>query len=628
MPGLVGAVSLTGKAIHPGLLPAMRDAIRHRDGYTVDDYVHAKGTVAISRVNLGVINTGRQPHSAGNGRVKVFLHGELYNDEIGRSDPLAFIYRLYEKAGAEFAASLHGSFVVVIVDEDRDIVLVANDRIAAKPLFYFSDGRAVYFGPEMKSLLPVPSLARELDLAALADFLANGHFTAGHTLIQGLQTMDSATVLQITSGGMTRHRYWKFENERQERDRGPEDYQARLAALLRSAVRRRLRSDRSYGILLSGGYDSRAILGCYLEERAGEKPNTLSWGREEDIPGSDCLIAKRLAQELGAQHTFYHLAAREVIDRFHEFVFLGEGLTDFPESYDVFKRIREQQQIDIVLRGDECFGFSKWLKVHDERTMFLALGFKSLENTTVYKRILKPSHYRAFCEFDAETTRYRSSRCSARNVHNRKDFFYLDVRLKNYLNPLNYVKNFYVESFTPFLDYDLLDFIAALPVRYRLGKRFYRSTVVHMFPELYAEIAQQHNMIDWAASLKGSPELERFVYRELLEGQNLLSEFLDLEGLKSELDAFFSTGPHPQALDKRARGDALKALEGLPTAYRLAHKCFYSIQKHRGKVRDVLLPEQWIIRLLILKAWGDMFLTHPVARAPEGRDERSDLDVP
>jgi asparagine synthetase B (glutamine-hydrolysing) len=628
MPGLVGAVSITGEAINPSLLPAMRDAIRHRDWYKVDDYVHARGTVAISRVGLGIVNRSKQPYSAGNGRVKVFLHGELYNDEIGHSNPLAFIYRLYEKAGAEFAASLHGSFVVVIVDEDQDVVLVANDRIAAKPLFCFSDGRAVYFGPEMKSLLPVPSLARELNLAALADFLASGHFTAEHTLIQGLKTMDSATVLRITSGGMTQHRYWTFENERQERDRGPGYYQTRLAELLRNAVHRRLRSDHTYGILLSGGYDSRAILGCYLEERAGEKPNTLSWGREEDIPDSDCLIAKRLAKEIGAQHKFYHLTARDVIDRFQEFVFLGEGLTDFPECYDVFHRIKQEQHIDIVLRGDECFGFSKWLKVHDERTMFIALGLKSLENTTVYQRILKPSYYRAFCEFDAETTRYRSSRCSARNLHNRKDFFYLDVRLKNYLNPLNYVKNFYLESFTPFLDYDLLDFVGALPVRYKLGKRFYRSTVVNMFPELYAEMAQQHNMIDWATSLRDSPELERFVYRELLESQSVLSEFMNIDGLKSELDTFFSTGPHLQALGKRARGDALKVLGWSPTAYRLAHKCFYTIQKHRGKVRDILLPEQWVIRLLILKAWGDMFLTYPVARAPEGRDERSHLDVP
>jgi hypothetical protein len=133
MPGLVGIVSL---------IPAMRAAIKHRDWYEVDDCVNASGTVAISRVNLGIINKEKQPYSARGGRVKVFLHGEICNDEVADSGPLEFIYRQYEE----------------------------------------NDGRAMYFGPEMKSLLLVPALKRKLNLAAVADFSANGHFTREHTL--------------------------------------------------------------------------------------------------------------------------------------------------------------------------------------------------------------------------------------------------------------------------------------------------------------------------------------------------------------------------------------------------------------------------------------------------------------
>ena len=134
-------------------MPAMREAIKHRDWYEIDDYVNTKETVAISRINLGIINKEKQPYLARNDKVKVFLHGEIFNDEIANSNPLEFIYRLYEKHQLNFASFLNGSFVVVIVDEGEDIVLIANDRIAYKPLFYFSDGRYIYFGPEIKSLL-------------------------------------------------------------------------------------------------------------------------------------------------------------------------------------------------------------------------------------------------------------------------------------------------------------------------------------------------------------------------------------------------------------------------------------------------------------------------------------------
>jgi asparagine synthetase B (glutamine-hydrolysing) len=616
MPGLVGVVSINGDKIDPSLMPAMRDAIRHRDWYEIDDYVDPRGTVAISRVNLGVINKDRQPYSARNDQVKVFLHGEIYNDSVVDSNPLDFIYRLYEKQGLDFASFLNGSFVVVIVDENEDVVLVANDRIAAKPLFCFNDGRAIYFGPEMKSLLLVPTLKRELNLAGVADFLTNGQFTREHTLIEHLEAVDSATVLKITPGGIARHRYWehplKYGFQQDCREHSRREYQEQLDGLLRKAVSRRLRTDNTYGILLSGGWDSRGILGYYLQERHGQELYTISWGREEDIPNSDCAIAKRLAQKLGAHHTFYRLTAEEVIDNFRDFILLGEGRTWFPESYDVFHRIREQQGMDILLRGDEWLG-AESLRVHDEHSMFRSLSLRALKNIADYQRVLKPSYHRQFCELDAETIRYISSRCSAKNIHDRKDFFFIDVLVKYFLNPLNYVKNFALESFTPLLDYDILDLVGTLPAKHRVDKRLYRKTVLSRFPEIFREVAKRRNDIDWAASFRSSPELERFVYRELVEEQNIFSEFIDIDGLKSELDAFFAIPVDP-SIETRAKTSALELLETWPAAHHFAHKCSYYVRKWRGQVRDLLPPEELIMRLLVLKVWGDVFLNYPVAR--------------
>jgi asparagine synthase (glutamine-hydrolysing) len=381
MPGLVGIVSTGDTKIDTCLMTAMRDAIRHRDWYKVDDYVDVNRTVSISRVHLNITNTKRQPYLGRSGRVKVFFHGDVYNDEAAGVDPSAFVYQLYEKEGPDFVSFLNGSFIVAIVDEDENIVLLANDRLATKPLFYFKDSEALYFGPEMKSLLLIPSLERKLNYAAVADFLANGHFTREHTLIEGLETLDNATVLNISNGAIARHRYWEYNFEPEGKDLGQRHYQITLAELLRKAVRRRLRTNNTYGILLSGGYDSRGILGCYLEERGNQELRTISWGREEDIPNSDCAIAKELANKLNADHRFYKLTAEEVTDNFHEFVLLGEGLTWYPESYDVFHRIKEQQGVDIVLRGDECFGWQA-LMVYDEYTMLRALMLGSLRHMT------------------------------------------------------------------------------------------------------------------------------------------------------------------------------------------------------------------------------------------------------
>jgi hypothetical protein len=137
-----------------------------------------------------------------------------------------------------------------------------------------------------------------------------------------------------------------------------------------------------------------------------------------------------------------------------------------------------------------------------------------------------------------------------------------------------------------------------------------------MSPELFEEVAQRHNMIDWAASFKSSPELQRFVYRELIEEQNIFSEFIDLDSLKNELDAFFAASVDP-SMKTRMRTGALDLLGRVPTAYHFAHKCSYYVRKWRGKVRNLLPPEELVMRLLILKVWGDVFLNYPVMNTPK-----------
>jgi hypothetical protein len=80
------------------------------------------------------------------------------------------------------------------------------------------------------------------------------------------------------------------------------------------------------------------------------------------------------------------------------------------------------------------------------------------------------------------------------------------------------------------------------------------------------------------------------------------------------LDAFFfaPSSLEMHGLKARVKTGALELLKRAPTAYGFAHKCSYYVRRWRGKSRDILPPDQLIIRLLILKVWGDVFLNYPV----------------
>ena len=179
-----------------------------------------------------------------------------------------------------------------------------------------------------------------------------------------------------------------------------------------------------------------------------------------------------------------------------------------------------------------------------------------------------------------------------------------------YLNPLNYVKTFALESFTPYLDHDLLDFMSALPMRYRMRKRFYRDTVKGMFPDLFSEIAQKGNAIDWRRAFRNSPRLKQFVYQELLDSESILTEFVAVDSLREELDRFFAP---VEGFSTRAMGriDMRALRKNWRGVYHLAHKSLYHAKRRTGRINHSLPTELLIMRLLILKVWGDLFLDYP-----------------
>ncbi len=605
MPGLAGIIQLAPGEIEPAVFNAMQRALLHRPWYQVEVYRSPDCRLAVARIHLGTLYPQPQPYLARQGRVKLFLYGEFYR-ETTLATP-EWICQQYEQAGPAALTRLHGSFQLLLVDEDQQSLYLVNDRIGSRPLYYYQDQAAFYFAPEQKSLLQIPSLPRRLYLPAAADFLTNCHFTAAHTLIEGVKTLDSATLLHFQGERYTQHRYWTFTFDEEARDLGAEHYRAELSARLRQAVQRTRAVTPRYGVLLSGGYDSRAILGCCLEAQPAATLATVSWGREEALPDSDCLIARQLAETLGTQHGFYRLSGAEILADWETFIHLGEGLTDFPESYTVFDRIRAQQGLEAVLRGDECFGYSRWTTVHDELSMFRALDLRVLRYMRDLQALLQPARYREFCEMDAATRQQLSAQCPARRLHNRKDFYYLNARVKYYLNPLNYVKNFALESPRPLLDDDILELVTRLPLKYRLGKRFWRATAVQLFPQLYTALARRDNMIRWPAALRATPETESWVRQQLLDPQSFLSDWFNRPALQAYLDRFFAPRPATAA---PAGSGWLQRLEAQPRLYYWLHGGVYRVKKQLERLDHTLEPERLILRLLILNSWGQYILDH------------------
>ncbi|MGH8069852.1 MAG: asparagine synthase-related protein [Candidatus Entotheonellia bacterium] len=328
MPGLVGIFHQGSKQIDLALFQLMMSSVNHKMFYRSTVVIDKHKKYAAADVSLPTIKYSEQPFIANNGSITILMHGEIYNDDADPLNQLEYIYKLYQKFDIKFPIHLNGSFVILIIDELKKCVIIANDRTASRPLLYFRSGGAFYCTPELKTLFLLPSLRMTLNLSAVASFLSCGYLLDGETWLENVQALDNATILILSDEGTQFIKYWNYMFDEDPKDLGTDYYRHVLSDLLLRSVRNRLRSPHKYGVLLSGGYDSRGILGCVLREKDPGEVNTISWGTQEDIDHSDCAVAKRLSEKLGVRHTFYHLDSRKIPFHLKEFVYLSDGMTD------------------------------------------------------------------------------------------------------------------------------------------------------------------------------------------------------------------------------------------------------------------------------------------------------------
>jgi asparagine synthase (glutamine-hydrolysing) len=289
----------------------MIDALRHRG--PDEGGVSSFGACVLGHRRLKVIDldTGSQPVSNETGEVGCVFNGELYEFRALREELTARGHRIpgtgdtpviphaYEEHGTVFAAHLHGMFALALWDASRERLVLARDRIGKKPLLYaeLPDG-TLAFASELKALLQLPGLARELDLEQLDAFLALQYVPGPETALRGVRKVPPGHVLVWERGTITLERYWRLEPETVERSDA--EWLELVRETVRAAVRRRLIADVPLGALLSGGIDS-SIVVALMAEASGEPVRTFTIGFP-DARYDERGYARAVAERYGTRH--------------------------------------------------------------------------------------------------------------------------------------------------------------------------------------------------------------------------------------------------------------------------------------------------------------------------------------
>jgi asparagine synthase (glutamine-hydrolysing) len=310
MCGIAGIVT-DGRPVDPGLLARMVDALEHRgpDGAGL----HVDGRVGLGMRRLAVIDPagGDQPLRSEDGRLVLVGNGEIYDEPAlraglrarghrfaGGSD-LESVVHLWEERGPAALHELRGMFAIALWDaRERELVL-ARDRVGKKPLAWALHDGTLRFGSEPRAILQDPGVPRDVDPAALDDFLVNGYVPHGRSAFSAVHRLPPGGLLRWRPGEAPRVSRWWTLDRGAELDVGIEESTELVRAALVDAVAVRLRADVPLGAFLSGGLDSSLVVAAMA--RAGGRVRTFSVAFD-DAAFDESPHARAVAEHVGAEH--------------------------------------------------------------------------------------------------------------------------------------------------------------------------------------------------------------------------------------------------------------------------------------------------------------------------------------
>jgi asparagine synthase (glutamine-hydrolysing) len=299
--------------VDPALIRSMCDRITHRGPDSAGYHLAGRIGLGMRRLSIIDLNTGDQPIFNEDRSLAIVFNGEIYNYRELRARLVAkghrfatasdteVIVHLYEDMGPRAVNELNGMFALAIHERGSDRVFLARDRLGIKPLYYAQTADGLYAASEIKSLLAVPGIGRELDEVAIDQYFSLLYIPAPRTIFRDIRKLPPGHVLTQDPGRpAVLERYWRVKSEpapqRPEAEL-VEEFRARFDA----AVASHLVADVPLGVFLSGGIDSGALVASMA--RAGATIQTLSLGFPPEYRGFDERRNARLvADRYGTSH--------------------------------------------------------------------------------------------------------------------------------------------------------------------------------------------------------------------------------------------------------------------------------------------------------------------------------------
>lgn len=385
--------SNSGSAPLEPLVSTMNQLIRHRGPDDHGIWTHETGRLCMGHQRLSILDlsaAGHQPMKGPEGSVIVY-NGEIYNYRTlkkavtqhsfqSESDTEVLLCLLQQK-GKAVLPELNGMFAFACWNEQTQTLLLARDRAGKKPLYYtVSNGRFI-FSSELKSILSVPGVQKEINDEQLYHFLTFNQVSAPYTLFRNIYKLLPGEWLTVDNNGELRKDTYTRIQYQDLRGISEEILAGDILSSFRKSVEYRMIADVPVGAFLSGGVDSSAVVAT-MTELTPHPIKTFTIGFEGQEDYNELNYAEGIAKRFGTDHHVKMVKQDDLLTMIDRMADIFDDPVGDATAIPIYfiAELAKQQGTIVVLSGDgsdELFaGYHSWVnyrRLYPYYNLFLQL---------------------------------------------------------------------------------------------------------------------------------------------------------------------------------------------------------------------------------------------------------------
>lgn len=374
MCGIAGFLTNNFDSLTEQHLLSMGDAIAHRGPDAHGEYLNSY--VGLCHRRLSIIDlseAGNQPMYSANKDIVIVFNGEIYNFtelreqlveegiEFKSGTDTEVIIQLYLKYGTECLSHLNGMFAFAIWDNRDNSLFIARDRLGKKPLYYLEHEGRFAFGSEIKAILSLPDVPKNVRLDAVHDFFAYQYIPDPKSIFKDIYKLRPGHFMLIRAGEKHIEKYWDLDVS-SVANKSEAEFKSELQCLIENATKRRMLSDVPLGAFLSGGVDSSGVVATMA--KASNKPVKTCTIAFDDKKYNEAEFAASVANQYSTEHHEF-LVSQNVAEQLEHIVsFFDEPFADPSLVPTFFVSELARQAVTVAIAGDggdEVFaGYEKY----------------------------------------------------------------------------------------------------------------------------------------------------------------------------------------------------------------------------------------------------------------------------